>query len=78
MKMAGSSQNGYETLWEEEKLLVTSNFFFSVFSKDLYCKQVKTRACLGKGLKIVIKRENADNQHFHLFPLCFLPFQEQF
>ena len=22
---------------------------FPVFSKDLYCRQVKTRACLGKG-----------------------------
>ena len=24
-------------------------FPFPVFSKDLYCRQVKTRACLGKG-----------------------------
>ena len=24
-------------------------FLFSMFSKDLYCKHVKTRACLGKG-----------------------------
>ena len=33
-----------------EKLLITSNFPFpTVFSKDLCCSHVKTRACLGKG-----------------------------
>ena len=39
-----------KTLWEEEKLLSMSNFSFShsVFKKDLYCRHVKTRACLGK------------------------------
>ena len=33
--------------WEKKKLLVTSTFSFShsVF-KDLYCRHVKTRACL--------------------------------
>ena len=36
-------QKGKKTQWEKEKLLVT------VFSKDLYCRHVKTRACLGKG-----------------------------
>ena len=38
--------------WEKEKLLVTSNFsfFHSVFkSIVLWCRHVKTRACLGKG-----------------------------
>ena len=29
MKMAESSPNGCKTLWEKEKLLVMSNFFFS-------------------------------------------------
>ena len=29
MKMAESSPNRWETLWEKEKLLVTSNFSFS-------------------------------------------------
>ena len=39
-----------KTLWEKEKLLVTSNFSFShSVSKDLYCRHVKTRACLEKG-----------------------------
>ena len=36
--------------WENEKLLITSNFSFpTVFSKDLYCRHIKTRVCLGKG-----------------------------
>ena len=39
-----------ETLGEKEQLLVMSNFSFSsVFSKDFYCRHVKTRACLGNG-----------------------------
>ena len=29
MKMEESSSNGWKTLWEKEKLLVTSNFSFS-------------------------------------------------
>ena len=34
-------QIGYKTLWEKEKLLVTSNFFlFPQFSKDLNCRHV--------------------------------------
>ena len=45
MIIAESSPKGYKTLWEKEKLLITSNFSFShsVF-KRLVC-----RACLGKG-----------------------------
>ena len=50
MKIAESSPKGYKTLWEKEKLLITSNFsLLTVFSKDLYSRHVKTRACLGKG-----------------------------
>ena len=39
------------TVWEKENLIVTSNFSFShtMFSKNLYCRHVKTRADLGKG-----------------------------
>ena len=50
--MAEDSPKGQKTLWEKEELLITSNFsFFSaVFSKELYCRHVKTRACFGKGL----------------------------
>ena len=40
---------GEKTLWEKEKLLVTSNSpLRTVFSKDLYCRHVKTRACFGR------------------------------
>ena len=54
MKMAESSPKGKKTLWEKEKLLVTTNFSFfpTVFSKDWYCRHVKTRACFGKGQPI--------------------------
>ena len=52
--MAENSQNGLKTLWEKEKLLVTSKFSFpTMFSKDVYCRHVKTRACLGKGYNIL-------------------------
>ena len=42
--MAESSMNALKTLWEKEKFP-----FPTVFSKDLYCRHVKTMACLGKG-----------------------------
>ena len=68
--------------------------FLTVFSKDLYCRHVKTRACLGKVKSLphndnfwrapqkslwkhLGKGENVGNQHFLLFPLCFLPFQRK-
>ena len=63
--------------------------FPTVFLKDLYCRHLKTRVCLGKGLTHILdlerlwkkiscknkvgKGENAGNQHFLLVPLCFLP-----
>ena len=31
---------------------------FPVFSKDLYCRHVKTRACLGKGQDSVFLRDS--------------------
>ena len=51
--------------------------FATVFSKDLYCRHVKTRACLGKGL--TVQRENffgkkcekRISQHFLPFPIIF-------
>ena len=36
--------------------------FLTVFSKDLYWRHLKTRACLGKGLK-----RKTQNEQFHLF-----------
>ena len=45
---------GYKTPWENERLLITGNFSYlphpPVFSKDLYCRHVKTRPYLEKGL----------------------------
>ena len=51
-KMAENSSKGKKTLWKKEKLLFTSNFSFShSVSKDLFCRHVKSWACLGKGYR---------------------------
>ena len=49
--MAESSSSGKKTLWEKEKLLVTSNFSFShsVF-KRLVLQTCKNQGLFGKGL----------------------------
>ena len=49
--IAESSPNGYKTLWEKEKLLVTSSFSFShsVF-KRLVLQTRKSKGLFGKGL----------------------------
>ena len=56
--MAESSENQQKTLWEQRKWgavvvvgtgLQAISPFPTVFSNDLYYKQVKTTACLGKG-----------------------------
>ena len=50
--MEESSPNGLKTLWEKEKLLVKAiSPLPIVFSKELYCRHVKSRACLGSGKK---------------------------
>ena len=56
--MADSSSNGWKTMGKGE-IAHCKQFllFLTVFSKYLYCRHVKTRACLGKGL-LVIKRQN--------------------
>ena len=47
-------QMGRKHLGEKEKLLVTSNFSLpTVFSKDLYCRHVKIRACLEPFLLLI-------------------------
>ena len=50
VKMAESSTDGQKTLWEKEKLLVTSNFSFSdnVF-KRLILQTRKNQGLFGKG-----------------------------
>ena len=52
--MAESSPNGKKTLWEKEKLLVTSNFSFShsVFKRPLL-QTHKNQGLFGKRLKQV-------------------------
>ena len=87
MKMAEDSSNSQKTLWEKEKLLVVTNFFFSysVF-KQLLLQTRKNQGSCEKGLPtsrkkptdyIVEKREFDGNQHFLLFPQCFLCFQRK-
>ena len=57
MNMAESYLNGQKTLWEKEKLLVTSNFSFShsVF-KRLVLQTRKNQGLFGKGLGDNMKR----------------------
>ena len=53
MKLAESSPKGLKTLWENEKLLVTSNFSFShrVF-KRLAPQARRNNGLFGKGLRV--------------------------
>ena len=65
MKMAESSLNGQKTLWEKEKLVVTSNFSFShsVFKRPilqtrknqgLFGKRSSRKYCLINGLDCML------------------------
>ena len=74
-----------ETVWEKEKVLVTSIFSFTnnVFKTFLFqiCEKLglcgnHTTPSFNKPLEkplenIVGKKENAENQHIHQFPYCF-------
>ena len=57
--MAESSPEKWKTLWEKEKLLITSNFSFShcVF-KRLALQTKKNKDLFGKGLNLL--QHNAD------------------
>ena len=82
--MAESSLKEKKTLWEQEKLLVTSNFSFShsVFER-LVLQTRKNQGLFGKGLKmltivfhrvgnIVGNREiDIGYQYFLFLPHCF-------
>ena len=47
--MAERFPNGQKTLWEKDKLTLEQFVLSSqCFQKDLYCRHVKTRTCLGK------------------------------
>ena len=63
MKIAKSSPNGLKTLWEKEKLLVTSNFSFSysVF-KRLVLQTHKNQGLFGKGLTISKTQRNTKGE----------------
>ena len=50
MKMAESSPKPVgNTVGKGEIVCLEKFLLFPVFSKDLYCRHVKTRACLGRG-----------------------------
>ena len=50
MKMAETSPKEWKTLYGKGEIARYEQFLlFLVFSKYLYCRHIKTRACLGKG-----------------------------
>ena len=60
--MTESFPNGKKTLWEKDKLLVTSNLSFShIVFKRLALQTRKNQGLFGKGLRV---------------GLCILPFKE--
>ena len=61
--MVKSYPNGYETQWEKEKLLITSNFSFShsVF-KRLVLQTRKNQGLFGKGLRFINDNSKNDKQ----------------
>ena len=72
-KMAESYLNGLKTLWENGKLLITSNFSFSHSVFKRLVSQGRQKVSLsGNGLitiqSLKTSLENAGNQHFILFP----------
>ena len=80
MKMAESSPIGKKTLWEKEKLLVTSNFSFSLsVFKRVVLQTHKNQGLFGKGLNVTQvllkekkynlgKGENASYQQYFCLP----------
>ena len=58
MKMVESSPNEQKTLWEKDKLLVTSNFSFSRGVLKTFVLQTrKNKGLFGKGLNDLIKKK---------------------
>ena len=49
LKMAEASPKGLKTLWEKEKLLVSSNFTFPTVFKRLVLQTCKNRSLFGEG-----------------------------
>ena len=69
MKMAEISPNGLKTLWERRNCSFRAiSPFPTVFSKDLYCRQVKTRACLQRVNRVENVARKGENAGY---PQCF-------
>ena len=71
-----------KALWQKEKMLVISIFFHPIKDKfhhlTLYHTIPTFMTPIEKAFEnIVGKGENAGNQHFLLFPQCFLSFTKQ-
>ena len=68
--MAESSPTGEKTLWEKEKLLVSSNFsfFHSVFKRPVLQTR-KNQGLFGKGLKVICE----DNIKIPPYPFTTIP-----
>ena len=62
--MAGSSPNRKKTLWEKEKLLVTSNFSFShiVFQRLVLQTWANLGKSCGSNHATIIKSENVQGE----------------
>ena len=62
--MAESSPNGVENTAGKGEIarLRAISPFPTVFSKDLYCRHVKTRACLGKGAYGILCQVHTSNE----------------
>ena len=64
MTVAENSSKEQKTLREKEKLLFTSNFsFYQSVSKYLYCRYVKTEACLGKSQSSIDRYQPSQSAH---------------
>ena len=61
MKMAESSPKGEKTLRESKIARHKQVLLFPMFLNDLYCRQVQTRVCLGKGSVGEIVHERVKN-----------------
>ena len=75
--MAESSLKERKTLWEKEKLLVTSNFsFFHTVFKRFILQIRKNMGMLGKGLKGICLQDTVSNIsciHMEWYEISILP-----
>ena len=75
--MSESSSNSWKTLWEKEKLHVTSNFSFShSFFKSLVLQTRKNKGLFGKGLNIFFYNKPSVLHHKKTVVVCHLSLQQ--